>query len=248
MTTVISVSGGINSAYLLWDTAKNSNDDIVAVHFDIKSYAMSDRNEYYNYPKANTSAANNVVNWVSENVRPITYHYLTLDKYVPKYGVLGFLETANYSLSISNVSSVVLSDGLESSDNNSVKIRSAVTQIANNVFFPLIQQNLSTADCIDALPATLLNICHKNQYYKGITVMKAANNTNQQILTEIHNIIGNGPTPYQKILSNDYYVDSKNNSKKFLDNKYFCDSSEYFGSITFEYPIQYLAPHVKIIR
>jgi hypothetical protein len=246
MTTVVSVSGGINSAYNLWNAAKNSNGDIIAVHVDIKSYAISVEFEANNYPKGVSLAANGVVSWINANVKPITYHYLTLDNYTPQYSTLGFLEVANYSLSLANVQSVILSDGVESTDKNSVAIRAAAEKIANNVSFPLINQNFSVLNCIEALPADLLALCHKNQYYKGIVAMKAASKTNQEILDEINNIIGNGPTPYQKMLNYNYTFPHRNNTRMLHDNKYFCDESSYFGSIEFEYPVKYLAPHLKI--
>ena len=81
--TLVCLSGGLDSTYVLWKTLSTTDDEITAVFFDAShvtesgsgSIAASKAERAYNaslspyYQKA----ARNVVNWCSSNIRPVTF-------------------------------------------------------------------------------------------------------------------------------------------------------------------------------
>jgi hypothetical protein len=188
MTTVISLSGGINGAYNLWNTAKSSNVDIIAVNVDLPYSGAEDIHGNF-YFGGNTSAAAAISSWVNDNIRPVTFVTLSLNNYDPEYSGIGSLEVVNYSLSLANTNSIILPDGLENNNFNGTSIRNAVSKISNGKeIYPLLSNNKSCLNAISEMPPELLAICNKNKFYTGIQKLKSANVSDSEIITKINNI------------------------------------------------------------
>ena len=70
--TLVMLSGGIDSVYTLWDVLANSTHEVIAHHVHFLNAEMRVTPE--------ARACKNIVRWLQQNVRPLTYSETTLDR------------------------------------------------------------------------------------------------------------------------------------------------------------------------
>jgi hypothetical protein len=232
MTTVVSVSGSIKSAYILWHLASTTSDELTAVFVDLKYYGKFGNNK--SVRTGSKQNALDVIEWINANVRPIKSLVLTLDNFEPEYSGIPYFELIKYSTE-NNVSSLILDQAIDSYDDNDVKLRrySASLDTNNIIKYPLIDNNKTTIDCIKETPVDLQNLCYKSSYYNGIAKMIDENLSYEEILINIQNLFGIGPSPDKK------YVDR--------DGTIFV-SSYYFNVYEFDFPLINFYPHLFFLK
>lgn len=232
MTTIVSVSGSIKSAYILWYLASTTSDELTAVFVDLKYYGKYGSNK--SVRTGSKQNALDVIEWINANVRPIKSLILSLENYEPEYNGIPYFELLKYSIE-NNVSRLILDQAIDSYSENDKKLKKYCESLdTNNIIkYPLIENNKTTIDCIKDTPIDLQNLCFKSQYYSGILKMLNENLSYNEILTNIQNLFGIGPSP-DKV-----YVD--------LDKTEFV-SSYYFGIYDIEFPLIKHYPHLFFLK
>jgi len=187
MKTIVSITGGYGSAYNLWNAAKFSEDEILAVFVDI---------EYFNsniFPcpigthlakRGDIFASNQIANWINKNVRKINFISLNLDNYDPQYSGIPQLELINYARTI-EYDKVILNDDIKDVVPDQVLLRKVNNRLKGNyviVEYPLIETNKSNFQCSKLLPQQLKELCVSNKICDISHTLENAGMLEQQII------------------------------------------------------------------
>jgi len=180
MKTAVSLSGGYGSAYNLWQLAKDTSDEIVAIFVDIDYYVNNYQKDAE--PKGVKSTAEAIANWVSANIRPIQFIVLTLDNYDPKYSGFPALEIVNYAKD-NAIDNVVFNDDFKDELLTHNYIRNAINKIKDtvNVSYPIRESNKINYQVTKELPVELLALCTTNAFYQPSVIMENSGSTIEDI-------------------------------------------------------------------
>jgi hypothetical protein len=180
MKTAVSLSGGYGSAYNLWQLARDTSDEIVAIFVNIDYY----RNNYQKdaEPRGVRATAESIANWVSLNVRPIQFIVLSLDNYDPKYSGYPALEIVNYAKD-NSFDNVVFNDDVKDELTTHQYIRNAVGKIKEsvNVSYPIRDNNKINYQITKELPFALLALCTTNAFFQPSVTMENSGSTIEEI-------------------------------------------------------------------
>lgn len=185
MRTIIPISGGLDSTYLLWKTLTETSDDVTAVFFQYN--ATNENRIIYDLRAFNFTATNNIcegrcdqiVAWLRQNVRDFTYtkHMVDMSRFVPnQVQIPSCLEMYFVFMAIQMVNSnqmdQILScfekenDGFSNGGTTTVRQPSStavydyfVSHAARgSIHFPLIQSNYNQAIAVKNLPSAIFNV------------------------------------------------------------------------------------------
>jgi len=188
MKTAISLSGGYGSAYNLWKVAQNTTDEITAIFVDFDYY--TDEGGFSS--KGTLSNAQNVVNWVSSNVRNVAFVVLNINNYDPKYSGIPSLEIVDYA-KVNGFDKIIFND--DSKDNLSTHsyLRNGVDKIKENliVSYPIRKDNKINYQIAKELPSQLFSCCSTNLFFAPSELMQVSGSTISQIAEKQKNIISN---------------------------------------------------------
>lgn len=162
------MSGGYGSAFNLWQLAKNTSDELYSVFIDIEYYNTIDApcpTGTHLSKRGDIFAANQIVNWISKNVRKVTNVTLDLDNYDPVYSGITSLEILNYA-QLNGYDKIIFSDDIKDIVPDCVLLRKIANRIKGNYFiveYPIMQSNLTNYQCSKLLPIELKELCVSNK-------------------------------------------------------------------------------------
>ena len=162
--TCISITGGLDSTYLLYKTLSETQDEVTAFHVDFTELTPE-----VNSANLEKMSAQNVVNWLKTNVRDFTFenivavskedmkYYSTKEalKQGQKYLEKGF-DKFLIGKAVEDNRKVV-----KSPTGNNAFIKQLKETFLNKVFMPLVELNQGKPHAIANLPKNLYNITLK---------------------------------------------------------------------------------------
>lgn len=180
MKTIVAVSGGMDSAYVLWKLLSETSDEITAVYINTSNLSPSTgtRFDLRSFVVQDDSVAISAVNWMQQNIRPFTFVDQVFDT---AYVVRGFGNCNNpqtyltrYSVPRINVGEydrIICCTEKENdgySNGGTIETRRTGGMAARDLFvasatrgsieFPLIASNYTQANALAEMPSGLLSI------------------------------------------------------------------------------------------
>jgi hypothetical protein len=190
MKTVVPISGGLDSAYVLWKLLSETSDEITAVCINTDNVTDSIANRYdlRAFLVSPPTLAIAAVDWLQSNVRPFTFVNHLFDE---QYVVRGFGNCNNpqtyivrYSVPLINASQFdrVVCSGEKENDGyangGTIETRRPGGMAARDVFvanatrgtidFTLIADNYTQANALSEMPSDLLAILDTCQPNNGL--------------------------------------------------------------------------------
>jgi hypothetical protein len=238
MKTVVSLTGGYGSAYNLWNLAKSTHDEILAVFVDIEyfnSNVMPCPTGTHLSKRGDIFAFNQIVNWINRNVRKIKFVSLDLDNYDPQYSGIPQLEIINYAR-IKEYDKVIFNDDIKDVVPDQVLLRKVNNRLKGNyviVEYPLIENGLTNFQCSKLLPSELKQLCVTNKIADISVLLENQGFVEQQIVEKQITVTKNA------VLTN--HKDPKKNKV------WIADTDKDFGEIIFAKELMYQYPqYIKL--
>jgi hypothetical protein len=212
------LTGGYGSAYNLWDAAKHTKDDILAVCVDFDYYNSSIDPRYIGnnlVSKGDIFSCSQIVNWINRNVRKIDFIILDLDNYDPQYSGIPQLEIINYART-HEYERILFNDDIKDESEIQSLLRRVCSRLKGNyvgIDYPLRDKNLTNFQCSKELPQQLKELCVSNKMCDVSVALEQNGMTETEIIKKQINIA--------------------KKSFKEIDNKWVCAEDKDFGCIEF---------------
>lgn len=198
MKSFVSLSGGIDSTYLLWKLLAETSDEVTAFHIDLTNVDHSFKIKYdtrsfdfHLTEDATSKVVNSIVAWLKQNVRDFTFlsepmneQYLVPDWNVPNNPPAYILRYAIDKINSNQIDRVCLSSEWENdggANGGTVTTRRTGAWVAHEFFlekatrgridFTLLDMDYNQSFALAEMPQALQNIIlssRSEEHYKSI--------------------------------------------------------------------------------